>query len=414
MLLASIFLIPTYFVKIQFHDFKTNIFEISVFISLILTILSLFSTKPRNTIKLGSIWAFLFIFSAAVAIFLSNDLTKAVGIFKGWFFVPYILYLLIINIFSKKDFPKIAGAILLSALLVSVWAIMQKFGVRHFFSNQNDSELQSFLNRQNPRVFSIFESPNYLAMFLAPIIFISLMLFRSLKKINLKILVLIPVAVLIITLYLTDSRSGMIALLVSAAFLSIKFLLKKQNLIRYILLIFIILITGNAIYYFMKIDIHPSSETGRQKIYSYSTQMVKAHPILGVGLGGYVESLANTARNDKEFLVYFLPDALHPHNLYLAIWLNLGLAGMILFIILLAKFFINISEEFDSDFNVIIFSAILTILIQGILDTTYFKNDLSAIFWLLGAMSYLAKKPDSKIIHNLAFSISRTKFILDW
>ena len=179
-------------------------------------------------------------------------------------------------------------------------------------------------------------------------------------------------------------------------------------------MILIIIFIINSVYYFMKIDIHPNSERGRGKIYNYSVQMIKHHPIAGVGLGSYSSALANEAKNDQEFLVYFLPYAYHPHNLYMAIWLNLGLIGLVLFIILLAKFLANFSDNFNSWTNIIILSAILTILIQGIFDTTYFKNDLAAIFWLLGAMSYLAKSANNKIVHDIDFIYRNKKMTLDW
>ena len=60
-------------------------------------------------------------------------------------------------------------------------------------------------------------------------------------------------------------------------------------------------------------------------------------------------------------------------------------------------------------------AAMATSLMTGVLfDTTYFKNDLSAIFWLLGAMTYLTKIPHSSAIHDFEFNISKTKFVCDW
>ncbi len=100
----------------------------------------------------------------------------------------------------------------------------------------------------------------------------------------------------------------------------------------------------------------------------------------------------------------------YPHNIILNLWVELGLAGVLLFIWIVAKtlFLISnfqsrkgpevptglygfpISKQFPiSNFqflNIGLLGAIIVIVVHGIVDVPYFKNDLAVMFWVLLAM----------------------------
>jgi uncharacterized membrane protein len=85
----------------------------------------------------------------------------------------------------------------------------------------------------------------------------------------------------------------------------------------------------------------------------------------------------------------------------LSYWLSLGVFGLAAFIILIINFFVRLGRsKSDVTLSAGLFAAMTAILIHGIIDTTYFKNDLSAIFWLIMALSLLleTKKKRSKEI----------------
>ncbi|MDO8444025.1 MAG: hypothetical protein Q7S80_00785, partial [bacterium] len=95
------------------------------------------------------------------------------------------------------------------------------------------------------------------------------------------------------------------------------------------------------------------------------------------------------SKNDIDFQVKTLPSALHPHNVYLAMWLNLGILGLIIFVIMVVNFFRRLWPQRNYYLALCLMAAMSAILIHGLFDTTYFKNDLSAIFWLILAFAEL-------------------------
>ena len=76
---------------------------------------------------------------------------------------------------------------------------------------------------------------------------------------------------------------------------------------------------------------------------------------------------------------------LHPHNIFLAFWLNMGLAGLIAFVWLCGKALLWLTEE-DTKERPLAALMVVVILVHGLFDTPYFKNDLAFQFWLLMAI----------------------------
>jgi len=107
---------------------------------------------------------------------------------------------------------------------------------------------------------------------------------------------------------------------------------------------------------------------------------------------------------------------LYPHNIFLNFWTEIGLAGVLLFIWIIGKFlylgFVNLfrnwkleirnSEgEKSNKFIVIgLMCSMIVIIIHGLVDAPYFKNDLAIMFWLLVALAGMINL-DLKLSKNL-------------
>ncbi|MCK4891949.1 MAG: hypothetical protein KAS78_04730, partial [Candidatus Pacebacteria bacterium] len=86
---------------------------------------------------------------------------------------------------------------------------------------------------------------------------------------------------------------------------------------------------------------------------------------------------------DEQYLEWAVPQ---PHNIFLAFYLQTGLIGFIGFVLILIWFFKRMNEAVPRSYN-IINALMLYVLIHGFVDTTYWKNDLSLMFWLIIGMS---------------------------
>lgn len=125
------------------------------------------------------------------------------------------------------------------------------------------------------------------------------------------------------------------------------------------------------------------------------TEIIPAHPLAGVGLGNYQDYFTALTAEQTNFAAFIAPWARTPHNVLLNIWVNLGLVGLVGFIWLLVIFFAEVwPKRTQSPLHFALIIAMLTLLVHGLVDATYWKNDLSVLFWMLLALGYVAREHD--------------------
>ncbi|HTK59632.1 MAG TPA: hypothetical protein VL283_00335, partial [Candidatus Baltobacteraceae bacterium] len=67
----------------------------------------------------------------------------------------------------------------------------------------------------------------------------------------------------------------------------------------------------------------------------------------------------------------------------LNLWSELGLAGIVVFILIMVRFF----QQALATKSWTLAGAGVAILVHGLVDVPYFKNDLAMLFWLLMAFA---------------------------
>jgi O-antigen ligase len=409
--LITVALTPFYFLRFDILGLPTNVFEVAVLCAFLSTFYFLLSTK--RLWHFGSIWPYLLLIAAGAGAFFANDLWAALGILKGYFLVPLILYFIILNVFENRlkrkdchpelaegscqnhgilrfaqnDINVIAIPIYISTIFIALWAIFQKLGfITVLFYQKGDASFAQYLE-EHIRVFGPFESPNFLAMFLVPMIFLSIPLISIIKDKYLQAAVAISLILPFVALLFSGSRAGMIAFLICAVLaftIKIKRSFQVSNLLVSALAIMSVL---TLVYYFAIIQFNTNSDTVRVEIYRYSIEILKNNWIFGVGLSGFREAIVNATTNAEGFKTFALPYALHPHNIFLAFWLNTGLLGLAIFLINIVIFIYRfLADKTRPPVYLCAFLALSAILVHGMFDTTFFKNDLSAIFFLVLAI----------------------------
>jgi len=159
---------------------------------------------------------------------------------------------------------------------------------------------------------------------------------------------------------------------------------KKKYLIAILMILFFGLILG-----YSKIDqIENSNERSsfhsRLMIWDASIEMIKESPFAGIGPGTFQEKYLSLAENRSEpYLEWAVPQ---PHNIFLAFYLESGLLGLIGFMTILYWFFKNKGEM------TILKALMIYFLVHGLIDTTYWKNDLAIMFWIVLGLSVVGLK----------------------
>ncbi len=337
-----------------------------------------------------------------------NDAMHALGILKSWVIIPLIyFYILFVTIKDSRDANFVLYAYLSSALILALWGSYQAASGHYATIDQ--------------RVSGPFESANYFAMYITPaFIFTAIRFLQTFMHLKLatahtrfaafehRIFLGLFAAFLFAVLVLSQSYGGLlgafIAIFIFVIYTRIttgEFLVKKfLNKIIIFIILFVTLagtltasLNIEKFQNLVRIDEHTSIST-RLEIWQVGFTLLKENPLLGIGLGQFQPNYSYRA---EEILGHppLEPTRLHSHNLYMETWLNTGLLGIVSFIWIVVFAFkkyrkIKPGEEKNIAIAVIIMLSYL--LIHGLIDVTYWKNDLSLIFWLIIGVNFALSK----------------------
>jgi O-antigen ligase len=376
--LLTIFLMPSYILRFNFYSIGTNLLDLMLLFSIFYWIL--FSDKsnilkkiiPHKGIVLGIC---LLLFGLSTSYLLNRPGILGLGIIKSWFILPMLFSLiLLLEIKNLDDIKKIFFAIFLSSSLVSLSAILYK--------------LYGYLTYDG-RLTAFYESPNYLAMFLAPGILCGIsLLFYSKKHFT---YIFIALLLNSIVLFFSKSYANWISLLLTSLVSSFLFL--NDNKKKIYALIFFLLIIGSLFLSQMNsekaislLTKDPrSSFESRKMIWKSSMLMIKNNPLIGIGPGNFQKTYLDYQKYFPLYLEWAVPQ---PHNILIAFWLQTGLLGLLGFMIIVYisiknSLILLFKQKKDMRFYCISFVAFfMYTIISGLTDTPYWKNDLSLMFWI--------------------------------
>lgn len=130
-----------------------------------------------------------------------------------------------------------------------------------------------------------------------------------------------------------------------------------------------------------------SSMASRIIIWNVSLYMIADQPIFGIGLGRFQEMYLLYQPYFPPYLEWAVPQ---PHNLFLALWLQTSIIGMVSFL-LLGMFWFWYMFRCRHQCDDVIVRQISTTLIAlltfffflGFTDTPFFKTDSAFTFWII-------------------------------
>ncbi|HUT22484.1 MAG TPA: O-antigen ligase family protein [Candidatus Bipolaricaulota bacterium] len=331
----------------------------------------------------------LFLLAATIGVIVSPDKIAALGIWKAYFIEPILLFIVLINTFkNKKDFQKLFFAFSVSAILISLFAIYQKFTgawIPNAFWQAAETR----------RVTSIFGYPNAIGLFLAPIAIWNLgeLVLKWQENSWLKRIFFVMTIVLSsLAIVFAQSEGAIAAMAVVSAIIFFK---NKKT--RWFLVGAIVLLTGFFVFQpaernivWEKLTLRDFSGQVRMEMWGETIDMLSETPIEGAGLAGYQIRVAPF--HIKDYIEIYL----YPHNIFLNFWSEIGLLGLATWFLIIGKVFWGYWEGGKKKLETreeyfIILMIFAVILIHGLVDVPYFKNDLAVFWWIL--MARLAALP---------------------
>lgn len=376
-----IFLAPLYLLKINTWPLTVLEALIWIFIFIWLAKGELKKEKAIATIKNKLYWPVLLIFAGVVlATIVSADWRASLGILKTWFLAPLLFVLIFDQVFESEEGVKVfLSALAASAGGVAAVALVFLALGRLTF----DGRLAAF-----------YLSPNHLAMWLVPGLIASWSWWFETKKIWQKILLLLASGLILAPLYFTFSYGAWLGLgaglILAVNLLWRRGMISKKGLlalgglllILFLGVIFLQLFSAGSNKLIGIALSSRSSWQSRLMIWQSAFLILKDHWLAGIGPGLFQPYyLAYQKYFPQPYLEWAVPQ---PHNLFLAWWLQAGLAGLVGWLWLVVVFFRQTGSAILKKSLPMIFllAVMMYFLVHGLVDTLFWKNDLALIWWL--------------------------------
>lgn len=336
----------------------------------------------------------LFLLAATVAATISPQPRAAWGVWKAMVAEP-LAYVLTLSLFTRRAAER--GRVILALLgggLLTLAASLVFGGMGVDFQ----------------RFRGIYDVPNSLALVLAPLVTLALVLALLLPRGFPRLLSALAAGAMSLGLLATQSSAG-----VAAAALSLGSVGLRLSRVRSALLFCALLFGAAGVLWQQTSGKLPhalspvsSSWIARREIWRVSALLLRDHPLAGVGLAtfepAYQQKLRDLLAAGDAFLSsppleWVVRD---PHNIALSFWLQTGLLGVSAMLVLcvagLAYWRRSLRAwargEATADAAITIGggSALAAVLLFGMLDVPYWKNDLALLFWVYLAVLLLGRR----------------------
>lgn len=392
----TLFLLPLYILRFNVYGIPLTVLEVAILFSVLLTFIYFLKHKI-SLLKFRTYFdlPILFFFIASVlSLFVTPDLMGGLGIFKAYFIEPILFYYSLVFVGRLlKDYKFILIGLIGAVILVSGLGLIQFLTGQFIFAEHEWAQ---------GRISSFYNSANAVALIIGPIIPIIAVLYLITIKRPLKLAYLGFLLFLTLVMLLTKSKGGILTEVVILGILVYGILNFKFNLFRklwYLIPAFFVvcsLLFFGYVYQIYNPTIHnygarieDDTLQIRYATWFSTSQILSQSPILGTGLNGF-----KTIYSEYK-LIDFQEDFQYPHTLIFNFWTEIGLLGLVTFAVLIIYALYICLQLNSKNMNYLglgLLGAFSVIIIHGLVDVPYFKNDLALQFWALIGLTQLVKE----------------------
>ena len=136
----------------------------------------------------------------------------------------------------------------------------------------------------------------------------------------------------------------------------------------------------------------------RIAFYQHSLNMIKAHPLIGLGANTYMKNYKNY-KNNPEYRNVVTIDNVYAHNIYLHMSAEIGLIGFAVFIWLLVRIFSEakaiykvMQDNFLKVFALSLIACLIAFLVNGLTESSLYYARVAPVFWYLIGLIFALKK----------------------
>lgn len=388
---ASIILSPAYLLRFPILGMPTNALDVLLALFIVLRLSgcpNIFSgvadyLKTRKTFSVGVTLIFVGLLAGVWAFPSAHSL----GIVKSWFVLPAIASFLFLSSAGERQKCFLIDVMGVSGVIIAIAAA-------GYYVAQ--------ITTYDGRLRAWYESPNHLAMILAPCAVI--LWFRHCRGVLRRVLQgegsgrigdmawIAACALVFVVIFETCSYGAWVSILASI-FLGEMILMRGRlflmaRIATVVLFIVLALALTQAGSEKMSGMFHErSSFSSREMIWRAAWNIGSDNWLIGIGAGNFQMKYLEYQKFFAPYLEWAVPQ---PHNVFLAFWLQAGFLGTVGFLVLLVglifrlKGFLSRKQHtYLTQTKIAVLAAILCVVTHGLVDTTIWKNDLGLVWWTL-------------------------------
>jgi O-antigen ligase len=374
-------LAPAYVVRWRVGPFPTTLLETAVLVTL--------AVFALETVRSGVVpsWrtpltvpAVLFLVAGALSVLASPGRVAALGLYRAYFVEPILFGFVVLAVVRSWR----SALVVLSGL----WAGAAVVALANLGLEVQLFRRHAFNATWMPQVL-IYTTQNAVSLYLDPLVAMAAALVVHSRLVLARRL---GIAFLVIALpaeALSLSRAGWLALGAVALVLALTVRWRWLLLAASAAAGLAVLASGHVGRLFEAVK--GDTLSGRIEMWQAALQLLRRRPIFGAGLTGYPDLI-------RPFWRHYDPLwALHPHNIVLNFWAETGLLGLLSFGAIVAVTAVVAWRNWRSadpawwrPLHLGILLALVAVVVHGMLDVPYFKNDLSLELWALLAIGIAA------------------------
>jgi O-antigen ligase len=348
----------------------------------------------------------IFLFFSSLSLFLGREAEA------GWRKLIYLssifpVFFVAADIFQEKKWRKKGVAIVifsgsLAALIalfqfslpfaiglgkaVNIWEKLTPFFLGNSFGKlvaANSSWLVNIGGQTRMRAFGFFPDPHSFSFFVNLCLFAGIGYFFDQKKIGPKIWIGLGIALMLAGTFFSFARGAYLGLFAGTVFFGIVFLkrsglLKKALAVGALSLVLALFFNSNIISQRLSssFNLKEGSNAERYKNWVQAVEIIKDHPLGGVGLGNYARVIDPTAKERS---------SIYAHNLFLDIAAETGILNAAAFLLLV---FVSIWRNIKSGhtINLGLAAGLVGFSVHSIFDTALFSPQALVIFLIIVAL----------------------------
>lgn len=275
-----------------------------------------------------AIAAVLFVAWAAASRLWATDIGAAGGAAQRLVMGVVLVFVVFTAIREPKHINWILASYLAGAFLSALVGIGQTPPDRGYDSTQG-------------RLGGAFEDPNELAAILVPAVAFAAFALAAVRGAFVRVALVLGTLIFSIALFLTESRGGLIGLAVTFVVA-----LVLAGRLRPQAFAVVLIVSALGVSYYTLVappesltrltEFSASGGTGRTDLWSIGGEMIRDHPLVGVGLANFqiVEPIYASGTINLPSVAFIVDTPKVAHNTYLEVLAELGLIGLVLFIVI--------------------------------------------------------------------------------